>query len=645
MIIILYVLIILLFLNIHIQGDIYLNSTYDDFITYVTINDIFTYDIALIINENDQININSFNLDDIGQSWLSYTILQSTDNPYTNGIYPITISIDCSELTIGNYTQILNISYNTTETLSYQVDIYIPADIIMNDDLVDSNYLIPSIDEGNDYITSWRLSNPPNNIADTIDLIITTESNEIMFPFGAMSITLSYDVTNWNISQNITITSLSDQITKESLRNIYLNYTVDTTADIYKDIDDSYKLIQIVEDDIASITSNFKDNISNIILEDDNSTIITLSLTSIPTDEVILNFNDNNLWSITPKTFIFNSTNWNNKNEFVLSSVDNNNLEGYKEMILNLNPIINITSNDLFYHNLTINDTSLIVIILDNDITQAIDTFEPNFIYQNLSIDQYIYISILSNLTISPIDGIIPSSFYCIFYDDHYDVYNTTKAMILSNNMLKCLIHANNDLTTLYLAIQVYHLIDQDQDIIQQISNIYEKSIEMMDIPIISTVEPLKVDIYQETAIIFSSNQFEVLSTKILASDISCLFDGRTSNKAAKWLNNSNSIQLQCYTPIRSEFNKQSSKVVTIELMFQAYSKLLLSNYQMNYIDEIYINSTNAWQIFWLIFYISIGFTMYIFYKLLDLSSLWYPKYAGWWRKLIKKKKQQKSTR
>lgn len=147
---------------------------------------------------------------------------------------------------------------------------------------------------------------------------------------------LTFDDTNWNVAQQITLTSASDDIA-----------TGDTAVDItynavgapeYNSIAPATIAVTHVDDDVAGFTMGAPT--VNPVAENGGTSEVSLVLTSEPVDDVILDIAASvaSKFTVNATSFTFTNTNWNTPQTLQLSAIDNNVAAGDVAVIFTVTP-------------------------------------------------------------------------------------------------------------------------------------------------------------------------------------------------------------------------------------------------------------------------------------------------------------------
>ena len=195
----------------------------------------------------------------------------------------------------------------------------------------------------------------------TLDSQPTEEVTVTITPDGESTTdvtTLTFNSTNWNIAQTVTIEAVDDNLA-EGDHTSTISHTVSGAIE-YDGL--------TVEDVVANITDN--DFAGVTIIESDGSTDVTeggatdtyeIVLDAQPTSLVTISLDTDGQQILTPNIAIFDETNWNIPQTITVFAVDDNIVEGDHNGTITHT----ITSSDANFDGIAIDD--LVVNITDND--------------------------------------------------------------------------------------------------------------------------------------------------------------------------------------------------------------------------------------------------------------------------------------
>ncbi|MBD3886032.1 choice-of-anchor L domain-containing protein [Phormidium tenue FACHB-886] len=176
--------------------------------------------------------------------------------------------------------------------------------------------------------------------------------------------TLTFNSTNWNLVQKVTVTGLNDDLDDGNIT--YTIVTSATSSDTnYSDINIDDVVVENVDDDTAGITIA---PLSTSVTEGSATDSYSIVLNSQPTSDVIVKISTGSQIGTDLTTLIFTPTNWNQLQTVTVTAVNDDVAEGaHTDTITHA-----IESTDAKYNNLT--DATITANITDNDSAGVIIT-------------------------------------------------------------------------------------------------------------------------------------------------------------------------------------------------------------------------------------------------------------------------------
>ncbi|MDM8566952.1 fibronectin type III domain-containing protein [Candidatus Halobeggiatoa sp. HSG11] len=175
---------------------------------------------------------------------------------------------------------------------------------------------------------------------------------------------LTFDSTNWDVPQTVQITYLNNDVAEGSHEHI-ISHTITTNDENFNGLTIADITVQITDDDVAGIhlsTYNLTVNEGDI-----NSYNIVLTNQPLNNVTVVLTTSANNI--LNPTTLTFTAETWNIPQDVTISVEDDNLAEGEHQH----DPIQHqVTSADLNYDGLTVENVTVNVIDNDNDISSIL---------------------------------------------------------------------------------------------------------------------------------------------------------------------------------------------------------------------------------------------------------------------------------
>lgn len=192
--------------------------------------------------------------------------------------------------------------------------------------------------------------------------VTITPDGEVDFGSGpGVAVTLTFTPANWNISQDITITAVDDNLI-EGAHNGSASYTFSSSDTNYSSLTRSPTNILITDNDTAGFTINTLT--AETVNEENSATIYSVVLDSQPTSNVVITIGSDNTDSLTvnTSTLTFTPSNWNTAQSVIVSAPDEANVVGES---VNLSFAVDDANSDDDFDSLA--SQSKTVTVLDND--------------------------------------------------------------------------------------------------------------------------------------------------------------------------------------------------------------------------------------------------------------------------------------
>ena len=276
-----------------------------------------------------------------------------------NGPSNITISTTDNNWVDGNDT--ISISL-------FQDGVYSSSIIITITDNETANFTITptstSINEGNtDQLAVVLTSQPAPDEVVVIDLL-STDPNAASFSPSSVTFTNG----NWGTPQNINITGVQDADAYDESVTITASVNnSSSTSSPFHDI--SKSTAYTIQDDE---TADLNISASSLIIDEEASVAFTISLTTQPESDVIINLSSDNTDAATvaPASITFTNSNWNTAQSVSVSGVPDDNLSDESAIIT---ASVNASSDSGFTG---ISDQTVDITITDSDVANF--TVTPN---------------------------------------------------------------------------------------------------------------------------------------------------------------------------------------------------------------------------------------------------------------------------
>ncbi len=169
---------------------------------------------------------------------------------------------------------------------------------------------------------------------------------------------ITFDASNWNVAQTITVTAADDNLA-EGTHTSTISHSVTSADTNYNAIAVNNELVTITDNDAPGV-SIVESGSSTTVAEGGNTDTYTLVLTTQPTASVAIDFNTgSHINAIAP--IVFDSTNWNLPQTVTVTATDDNLAEGNHASTITHTA----TSADANYSGIAIGD--VLVDITDND--------------------------------------------------------------------------------------------------------------------------------------------------------------------------------------------------------------------------------------------------------------------------------------
>lgn len=262
-------------------------------------------------------------------------------------------------------------------------------------------------ENGGNLLFQLRLqSQPPPG--STVTLVGISENNSVTTVNPS---TIIFTNANWNINQNITVSTINNDI-DEDTRTVTLSFgSVDTggSADpIYNSLPPPVNFVfSVTDDDTAGFTISPSSGLLVSENGDPLTTTISVVLTSQPLSDVnfpTISSSNTSEITVSPSNLTFTSSNWNTPQLITLTSV----LDGVDDTNQNLNiQFANTSSADSRYNNRTIASISATNVDSNQPIIELINLSGSSTFAENGAITRTLQVRLSarpdSNVTIGPI--------------------------------------------------------------------------------------------------------------------------------------------------------------------------------------------------------------------------------------------------
>ncbi|MBS2097973.1 Ig-like domain-containing protein [Carboxylicivirga linearis] len=295
---------------------------------------------------------------------------------YTTNSSPITLSANQTSTTIpvtviddlfteGDET--VTLLLGTTNNSSITAGSTNQAIITITDNETANFTITPtstSINEGNtDQLAVVLTSQPAPDEVVVIDLL-STDANAASFSPSSVTFTNG----NWGTPQNITVTGVQDADAYDE--SVTITASVNNTSSTSSPFHDlSKSTIYTIQDDE---TADLSISASSLIIDEEASVAFTISLTTQPASDVIINLSSDNTDAATvaPASITFNNSNWNTAQTVYVTGVTDANLIDESAIITSS---VDASSDSGFTG---ISDKTVDITITDNDVADF--TVTPN---------------------------------------------------------------------------------------------------------------------------------------------------------------------------------------------------------------------------------------------------------------------------
>ena len=292
--------------------------------------------------------------DDWNVANLVTTIGVNDDPPKADGAQPFTVRIVKIESVDPNYNSIDLTILSDIEFINQDDDT--PAILlkVFEDDYSTSEY-------GDSIKIGFRLVSKPFGSV-TIPLSISQNPDEMVLEKNQIII----DIDDWeDFNQNtIIITGVDDSLLDGNQKVTFKTGNPSSSDSFYNGLDAK----QIADLDLINIDNDVPEVLlskPDVLSEDGTESILHISLSHEPSNEVVVYLELSDLTEVSTlfSRFIFNSTNWNQSQSFVLKGADDDLLDG--DIISYLTLRIGIQTQDLNY--LNIEEKRIELLTLDNE--------------------------------------------------------------------------------------------------------------------------------------------------------------------------------------------------------------------------------------------------------------------------------------
>ncbi|MBD2388702.1 DUF4114 domain-containing protein, partial [Cylindrospermum sp. FACHB-282] len=256
-----------------------------------------------------------------------------------------------SQLSVTNTATSADTKYNNLSTS-------VAADVGDNDTVgINANQVggTAAVVEGATAVYAITLNSEP--IGEVTITISSSDTSELTTDVT----TLTFNASNWDTAQNVTVTAVENDIATSTAQIHYVaTSSGDTQYNITKSVD-----VEIANNDTVGINANQVGGTA-AILEGDTA-VYGITLNSQPTDDVTLTITsvDTSQLSLDVTTLTFNASNWNTAQNVTVMAIDDDIEQGDRTVSINYA----VTSNDANYS--AIGTDSDAINIIDDDIPLA----------------------------------------------------------------------------------------------------------------------------------------------------------------------------------------------------------------------------------------------------------------------------------
>ncbi|MCU4164289.1 Ig-like domain-containing protein [Carboxylicivirga caseinilyticus] len=252
------------------------------------------------------------------------------------------VSLDDTELTVSpaSVNFVTGTSSTHTITVTGIDDTVADGDIDANIDLridgISQNLVTVTNtdDETADFTLTPTSTNFTEGQTDQLSVILSSQpvsGQEVIIDFNSSDAnaaslstsSLTFNSSNWNITQNITITGVSDNDAYDESATITASVNASSTSipflDIVKTVD-----YTITDDE----TADFNLSATSLIINEGSSVAFSIALATQPANDVVINLaSDNtNAAAVSPASITFTSNNWSTSQIITVNGVQDNNV-------------------------------------------------------------------------------------------------------------------------------------------------------------------------------------------------------------------------------------------------------------------------------------------------------------------------------
>ncbi|EAW35793.1 DUF4347 domain-containing protein [Lyngbya sp. PCC 8106] len=212
---------------------------------------------------------------------------------------------------------------------------------------------------------------------DTYSLVLTREPElpvTIEFELNEQQLNsidaISFDSTNWNIPQTVTVEAIDDLI-PEGDETLAISHTIVSEDENYRDLQIRTANVEILDNDVDAEVIIVNNTRNLTLTEGETTASYEIVLSSPPVLPVTIEFNTGNRINSIP-SIEFNETNWNIPQTVNLVAINDNILQGNSTEIISHT----VMSADRNYDGLEISDLN--IDIADNDVAEVLITQTSN---------------------------------------------------------------------------------------------------------------------------------------------------------------------------------------------------------------------------------------------------------------------------
>ncbi|NJN15506.1 MAG: hypothetical protein HC822_04030 [Oscillochloris sp.] len=248
----------------------------------------------------------------------------------------------------NNYSAGVNHTTSSADSFYNSLGASLPVTIADNDTAgvtLNGPAVTPIAEDGGTATYTLVLDSEPT--AD-VTIALTTDGLSTVAPTS-----LTFDATNWNAPQTVTITALNDDIDRGATYISTISQLASSGDGTYNGITIADANATINDDDTAGVTLNGP--AATPIAEDGGTATYTLVLDSEPTADVTIALTTDGLSSVTPTNLTFDATNWTTPQTVTITALDDDIDRGavYLSTISHL-----ATSGDGIYNGIAIADAN-----------------------------------------------------------------------------------------------------------------------------------------------------------------------------------------------------------------------------------------------------------------------------------------------